>query len=85
MQTAFTPKFKHVPTERAELSKINEQKVEKKIFPLIKKNKKDNLHTKNISSRVLKISVISLGLRTREVTDILNTFNEIYLVFTTKT
>ena len=33
---------------------------------------------------VLKISAISLVLRTREITDIFNTFNEIYLVFTSK-
>ena len=40
--------------------------------------------TKNISSHVLNISVISLMLRTREITDIFNTFDEIYLVFTSK-
>ena len=51
--------------------------------------KKENLlfflvNTKNISPRVLKISTISLVLRTREITDIFNTFDEIYLVFTSK-
>ena len=53
--------------------------------PLRKKKKKENLHFfgkyQNISSHVLKISAISLVLRTREITDIFNTFNEIYLVF----
>ena len=33
---------------------------------------------------MLKISAISFVLRTREITDILNTFDEIYLVFTSK-
>ena len=33
---------------------------------------------------MLKISAISLVLRTREITDILNAFDEIYLVFTSK-
>ena len=37
-----------------------------------------------ISSHVLKISAISLVLRTREITDIFNTFDEIYLIFTSK-
>ena len=41
-----------------------------------------SVNTKNISSHVLKISAISLVLRTREITDIFNTFDEIYLVFT---
>ena len=35
-------------------------------------------------SHVLKISAISLVLRTREISDIFNTFDEIYLVFTEK-
>ena len=43
-----------------------------------------SVNTKNISSNVLKISAISLVLRTREITDIFNTFDEIYLVFTSK-
>ena len=42
------------------------------------------VNTKNISSHVLKISTFSLVLRTREITDIFNTFDEIYLVFTSK-
>ena len=33
---------------------------------------------------VLKISAISLVLHTREITDIFNTFDEIYLVFTSE-
>ena len=59
-----------------------------KIFPLYGKNKKKiyffSVNTKNISSHVLKISAISLVLRTREFSDIFNTFDEIYLVFTEK-
>ena len=51
-----------------------------------KKNKKKihffSVNTKNISSHVLKIPAVSLVLRTREITDIFNTFDEIYLVFT---
>ena len=63
---------------------------EVKFFPLNgKKNKKKiyfffSANTKNISSHVLKISAISLVLRTREITDIFNTFDGIYLVFTSK-
>ena len=59
-----------------------------KFFPLTEKNKKKiyffSANTKNISSHVLKISAISLKLRTREITDIFNTFDEIYLVLTSK-
>ena len=55
-----------------------------KFFPLYGKNKKKiyffSVNTKNISSHVLKISAISLVLRTREISDIFNTFDEIYLV-----
>ena len=40
-----------------------------------------SVNTKNISSHVLKISATSLVLRTREITDIFNTFDEIYLVY----
>ena len=43
-----------------------------------------SVNTKHISSNVLKILAISLVLRTREITDIFNTFDEIYLVFTSK-
>ena len=43
-----------------------------------------SVHTKNISPHLLKISEISLVLRTREITDIFNTFDGIYLVFTSK-
>ena len=59
-----------------------------KFFSLTEKNKKTiyffSVNTKNISSHVLNISAISLVLRTREITDIFNTFDEIYLVFTSK-
>ena len=59
-----------------------------KFFPLYGKNKKKiyffSVNTKNISSNVLKISEISLVLRTREISDIFSTFDEIYLVFTEK-
>ena len=59
-----------------------------KFFPLYGKNEKKiyffSVNTKNISSHVLKISAISLVLRTREISDIFNTFDEIYLVFTLK-
>ena len=59
-----------------------------KFFPLNGKNKKKIyffvVNTKNILSHVLKISAISLVLRTREITNIFNTFDEIYLVFTSK-
>ena len=52
------------------------------------KNKKKiyffEVNSKHISSHVLKISVNSLVLRTREFTDIFITFDEIYLVFTSK-
>ena len=40
------------------------------------------VNTKNISSHLLKISAISLVLHTREITDVFNTYDEIYLVFT---
>ena len=59
-----------------------------KLFPLTEKIKRKftvfPVNTKNISSHVLKILVVSLVLRTREITDIFNTFDEIYLVFTLK-
>ena len=59
-----------------------------KFFPLYGKNEKKiyffSVNTKNISSHVLKISAISLVLRTREISYIFNTFDEIYLVFTEK-
>ena len=42
------------------------------------------VNTKYISSNVLKISVISRVLRTLEIADIFNTFNEIFLVFNEK-
>ena len=42
------------------------------------------VNTKTISSHVLKISENSLVLRTREFTDIFITFDEIYLVVTSK-
>ena len=65
-----------------------------KFFSHYGKNKKKiyffSVNTKNISSHVLKISeisrvrTISLVLRTREISDIFNTFDEIFLVFTEK-
>ena len=60
-----------------------------KFFPLYGKNNKKKIpflsvNTTNISSHVLKISAISLVLRAREIADIFNTFDEIYLVFTLK-
>ena len=42
------------------------------------------VNTNNISSNVLKISAISLMLRTRQITEIFNIFDEIFLVFTEK-
>ena len=60
-------------------------------FPLVLLKKKNNekiyffsVIIKNISSHVLKISENSLVLRTREFVDIFITFDEIYLVFTSK-
>ena len=57
-----------------------------KFFPLYGKNEKKiyffSVNTKNISSHVLKISAISRS--SREIADIFNTFDEIYLVFTSK-
>ena len=41
-------------------------------------------NTINISSLILKISAVLLVLRSREITVIVNTFDEIYLVFTSK-
>ena len=59
-----------------------------KFFPLYGKNKKKiyffPVNTKNISCHVFKISAISRVRSTREIADIFNTFNEIYLVFTPK-
>ena len=61
-----------------------------RFFPLTEKIKEKftfffGKYQKNISSHVLKISEISLVPRTRgtrEITDIFNTLDEIYLVFT---
>ena len=59
-----------------------------KSFPLYGQHKKKiyffSINTKTISAYVLKISAISLVLRTREIADIFNTFDEIYLIFTSK-
>ena len=54
-----------------------------------KEKKKENLllfsvNTKKFSSHELKISKISLVLRTRECTDIFITVDDIYLVFTSE-
>ena len=46
------------------------------ILPLTK-IQKENGNAKNISTHVLKISAILLVLRTPEITDIFNTFDEI--------
>ena len=58
------------------------------ISPRQKNNKKKiylfSVNTDNTASRVLKISEIVFMLCTRETTDIFNTFDEIYLVFTSK-
>ena len=72
--TTFAPNI--IPSQHAELSKII-----KKVFPEKKKKKKIYFFSvsKNISSHVLKIS-----LCTREITDMFNMFNEIYLLFTSK-
>ena len=43
-----------------------------------------SVNTKYISSRELKTSKFSLVLRTRENSDIFNSLDEIYLVFTSK-
>ena len=51
-------------------------------YPEKYKNKKKNQKKKK--NHELKISSISLALRTRENADIFNTFDEIYLVFTSK-
>ena len=42
------------------------------------------INTKNISSRELETSEFSLVLRTRENSDVFNTFDKLYLVFTSK-
>ena len=53
-------------------------------FPLTEKIKRKfiffSVNTKNISSHVLKISAISLVLRTREITDVFNTFDTMQLL-----
>ena len=58
------------------------------IFPLTETNKKNitffSVNTNHISAHVLEISAIPLVLRTDEITDIFNTSDEIYLVFTIK-
>ena len=73
MKTLFTHYI--LPTKHAEPSEINENWLGKKLsFPLNGKNEKKiylfSANTKNISS-----------LRTREMTDIFNTFDDIYLVY----
>ena len=58
---------------------------EVKFFPFTEKIKRKftlfSVNTKNISSHVLKIAAISLVLRTHEITDIFNTFDEIPYVW----
>ena len=85
----FTPNI--IPNKRTEPSRIKREMTRKKVsfdavcFPLVLLEKKMKrkftcfaANTKNISSHVLKIS------ETREFTDIFETFDEIYLVFTSK-
>ena len=59
-----------------------------KFLPLYGKNKKKlyffSVNTKKISCHVLKISAISRVRSTSEIADIFNTFDEIYLVFSSK-
>ena len=57
-----------------------------KFHPLTEKIKRKFTFFRQIPKifHVLKMSAISLVLRTREITDIFNTFDEIYLVFTLK-
>ena len=54
-----------------------------KFLPLYGKNKKKiyffSVNTKNISSHVLKISAMSLVLRTREIADIFTTHSMKYI------
>ena len=81
MQTAYTPNI--IPTKRGKPSKIKEMTRKKvKFFSPRKKIKRKftvfSVNTRNISSHVLKISGISLVLRTREIINIFNTFDEIY-------
>ena len=64
-----------IPTKCAELSKINEKCQGKKLREKEKYNLLFLVNTKNIPSTVFKI------IRTREITDIFNTFDEIFLVF----
>ena len=55
----------------------------RRVLPPLMDEKKNiffAVNTKYISSHVLKISETSLVLRTREITDIFNAFDEIYLV-----
>ena len=60
------------------------------ILGLQRKNKKKktlyffSVNTKSFTSHILKISTISLLLRTRELIDIFRTFDQIYLVFISK-
>ena len=87
MQTAFIPNI--IPTKRAEPSKNIEKYLWKKLsFLLNGKNKKKIYFFygkyQNSLSHALEISVISRVRSTSEITDIFNTFNEIYLVFTPK-
>ena len=78
-----------IPTKRAEPSKIIEKRLEKsKVFPFDgKKNKKKiyflGKYQKYFITCVENISN-SLVLRICEITDIFNTFDKIYLVFTSK-
>ena len=52
--------------------------------PTCVENQNFQKFSENQNFHELKISASSLVLRTREITDIFNTFDEIYLVFTSK-
>ena len=82
----FTPNM--IPSKRAERRKLLRNDWRKVLPPLTDKIKNKiylfSVNTKNNSSHVLKISAILLVLRTREITDIFNALDEIYLVFTPK-
>ena len=83
--------IKHTGLKEMDEKWLGRSYTEAVCFPLLlwKVSNKEKIHflsvnTKNISSHVLKISSISLVLCTHENADILYTFNEIYLVFTSK-
>ena len=89
MQTMFTPNIIFI--KHSELKEMDEKLLGRSAFrycpekhEIKRKFTFFSVNTKNISSHVLKISLISLVLYTRENADIFETFDEIYLVFTSK-